>query len=255
MPSDSQFKLIRSLNLKKYREENKLFIVEGQKIIIELIQSQKYKIHSLYLTDPAKRWLERHYDLEVKSNIVTQTRLERISFMKSPSFGLAVVEIPNVTHIPISEENPITLMLDAIRDPGNLGTIIRAADWFNIKSIVCSEDTVDIYSPKVIQATMGSFLRTDVSYCDLKQYLEQTKSQTHVYGSFLNGKPLNTVSPQFPAIIIIGNESIGISESLNPYISEQTCIPKLNKSQNNPDSLNAAIATSILAYHFTNHLK
>jgi len=255
MLSHSQFKLIRSLNLKKYREEHNLFVAEGQKIILELLQCKTCKIHSLFLTDAAKRWLERHSEFELKSNIVSQSELERISFFKSPSFGLAVVEKPIVVQSEISETNQIILMLDAIRDPGNLGTIIRVADWFGINSIVCSEDTVDAYSPKVIQATMGSFLRTSINYCNLKEYLEHTPKDTHIYGSFMQGQPLHTIKPQVPAIIIVGNESIGISETLHPYISEQISIPGGKNDKGNPDSLNASVATSILVYHFMNNLK
>jgi TrmH family RNA methyltransferase len=255
MISHNQFKLIRALNLKKHREEHNLFVAEGQKIILELLQCKTCKIHSLFLTDAAKRWLERYSEFELKSNIVSQSELERISFLKTPSFGLAVVEKPTVAQYEVSETNQIVLMLDAIRDPGNLGTIIRVADWFGINSIVCSEDTVDAYSPKVIQATMGSFLRTNIYYCNLKEYLEQTPKNTHIYGSFMQGQPLNTIDPQIPAVIIVGNESIGISESLRPFISEKICIPGEKNYQNNPDSLNAAVATSIIVYHFMNNVK
>jgi RNA methyltransferase, TrmH family len=245
MISKNQVKLIRSLHVKKFREHEGLFIAEGEKIVNQLLNSD-FKIHSFYFTSEWKGKIE-------KQNIsyeISDGGLKKISLLESPNKILAVAHIP-ACKIDIHKfTDGLTLMLEDIQDPGNLGTIIRTADWFGIKNIICSKESVDAFNPKVVQSSMGSLFRMNIVYEDLENVLEQVKKELHipVYGAVTDGKNIFNKNLHSKCILLMGNESKGISESLLNVVDEKITIPKQGKSA--AESLNVAIATSILCYEF-----
>ncbi len=233
MLTNNETKLIKSLVKKKFRQKYNNFIVEGVKIIHEALKSE-LKIHKIYTTDVI---FDGNNTL---TELISESELKKISQLVQPNTALALCEIPKEK--PIQTEGLI-LALDDIRDPGNLGTIIRLADWFGINQIICSPETVDMYNPKVIQASMGSFLRVQINYVDLNEFF-QTYSYP-VLGTFMEGK--NIYQTHFPekTALILGNEANGISEKLLPHITEKISIPRLGKLQQT-ESLNVAMATGII---------
>lgn len=238
MLTNNDTKLINSLVKKKFRQKYNNFIVEGVKIIHEALKSD-LKIHKIYTTDAT------FYGGNVLTELISERELKKISQLVQPNIVLALCEIQEEK--PIQTEGLI-LVLDDIRDPGNLGTIIRLADWFGIKQIVCSPETVDVYNPKVIQSTMGSFLRVQINYTDLEKF-----SQTYTYpilGTFMEGK--NIYQSRFPenAALVLGNESNGISEKLHDYITEKISIPRMGNLQQT-ESLNVAMAAGIILGEIT----
>ena len=237
MLSKSQIKLITSLKQKKYRQQYKLFVAEGKKTILELLQSN-LKLHQLYTTT---------LEFDVLDDLITQisdTELKKISFLKSPNTALAVFEIPNETSIDFSK---LVVALDDVRDPGNLGTIIRLCDWFGVKDLICSYETVDCYNPKVIQATMGSITRVNVSYIDLKQVLQIQK--TEVFGAFMDGENVYESKLSNSGILVLGNEANGISHDIESQVTKRISIPRFGELQAT-ESLNVANATAILLSEF-----
>jgi len=240
MITKKEIKYIQSLYHKKNRDEERLFIAEGPKIVKELLQSD-YSIKQLFAT---AQWIKenREYMGAVE---ITEDELQKISQLQTPNHVLAVVAKKNETAGPVLEQS-ITLVLDGIQDPGNMGTIIRIADWFGIKQIIAAPDSADIYNGKVIQSTMGSFLRVDVWYKDLQTFLEN--ASINVYGALLNGQDVRTVKMGDEGILVIGNESKGISKALLPYIQHPVTIPRMGHAE----SLNAAVATGIILSHVCN---
>ncbi|UBZ05527.1 RNA methyltransferase [Salegentibacter mishustinae] len=237
MVSKSQIKLITSLAQKKYRYKNGLFVAEGFKTINELINS-KFILNRLFTISA---------DFGVDSNKVQELdekELKKISFLKTPQTALALFEIPEDK---IVREESLTLALDGIRDPGNLGTIIRLCDWFGIKNLVCSNDSVDCFNPKVVQATMGSLARVNISYCDLKNHLE--KSELRVYGAFMEGENIYGSETEEKAILVMGNEANGISAEIEALINKKISIPRFGELKET-ESLNVATATAILLSEF-----
>jgi len=233
MLTNNDTKLINSLVKKKFRQKYNNFIVEGVKIIDEALKSD-LKIHKIYTT-------EAIFDGNNTSiELISERELKKISQLVQPNTALALCEIPNEKHI---HSEGLILVLDDIRDPGNLGTIIRLADWFGIKQIICSQETVDVYNPKVIQATMGSFLRVQINYTNLEEFF-QTYSYP-VLGTFMEGK--NIYQSQFPenAALVLGNEANGISEKINAFITEKISIPRMGNLQQT-ESLNVAMAAGII---------
>ena len=238
MVTKKQIKLIKSLAFKKNRIKHLLFIVEGHKIVAELLDSN-YEIVSLFATID---WISNNSVNNVIQ--VTNSDLSRISNQKSPNEVLALVKIKKnqILHL-----DGITLVLDNINDPGNLGTIVRACDWFGVKQIICSRDTVDIYNPKVVQSAMGSLLRINVSYTDLSDYLRNVSKP--IYGAYMHGD--NILDMEFPKdlCLIMGNEAHGISTEISQYIDYQSSIRNIG---NSAESLNVAMATSIFLYEISN---
>lgn len=231
--SKSQQKLINSLKYKKYRYKNGLFVVEGIKVIKEFLDSA-YQLESLYsIADMFT--IENH---SVK--IINSDDLKKISFLTTPQVALGVFKIKIYKPLKLKA---MTLALDGVRDPGNLGTIIRMCDWFGIKKIVCSEDTVDCYNPKVIQATMGSLTRVKVYYEDLKAVLAQTSLP--IYAADMNGRPIYASNIEQKAILLMGSESHGISNEIQTLVDNTLSIPQFGKHQDT-ESLNVAMATSIM---------
>jgi TrmH family RNA methyltransferase len=239
MISKNQIKLIKSLQQKKYRKLYQLFIAEGVKVIQELLNSN-YELVELFTTQELFPNVEKS-----KLNYISEAELKRISALVTPNECLAVFIIPEKVKVDYS--NTLQIALDDIRDPGNMGTIIRLADWFGVQNILCSEATVDVYNPKVIQSTMGSIARVNVMYCDLKKELLSAK--VPVYGTLLEGENIYAEKLLQPAIIVLGNESNGISPEIQQLITHKITIPRFGTLQQT-ESLNVATATAIVLSEF-----
>lgn len=242
MVSKSQLKLITSLQQKKYRNKHKLFIAEGPKVIQEFLNS-RFALHGLFST--------QGNEFSVAPDLVqliTARELKSISNLTSPNKALALFKIPPAKAV---EFRSIILALDAVNDPGNLGTIIRLCDWFGVTHIVCSHDTVDCYNPKVVQAAMGSLARVYVSYVDLPEFLSQ--ATIPVFASDMTGNAVYTVELPKEAVLIMGNEANGISESILSIAQESVAIPNFSHLQQ-AESLNVATATAILLSEFRRRL-
>ncbi len=238
MISINQKKFVNSLKQKKFRAERGLFIVEGVKMIEELIQSD-YNISELYATS---NWIISNTG--VVCSEVSEKELKSISSLKNPNEVLAVVQQKEPILLDVS--NQLNISLDKVQDPGNFGTIIRTADWFGVHNIICSDDSVDVYNPKVLQATMGSFFRMNIVYTNLIQFFKDNSELT-LYGAVLDGenvyqKELNSKG----SVLLMGNESKGISEELKSFIDEKILIPNFGKAE----SLNIATATAILCSEY-----
>ncbi len=238
-----KIKYIQSLGQKKFRDAEKRFIAEGPKIVRDLLDETPGSVEEIYATGA---WMEENKEIinQDRVVIVTPEQLERISLLTTPNKVLAVVRHFEPGEA-ISVKGQLVLALDTIQDPGNFGTIIRIADWFGVNQIVASIDSADQYNPKVVQATMGSIARVKVFYRDLKEWL--AKQEVKKIAADLDGQPVNSVSPVKEAIIIIGNESKGISNELFGMADEKITIPKIGKAE----SLNAAVAAGIILSHLT----
>ncbi|MCB9201867.1 MAG: RNA methyltransferase [Flavobacteriales bacterium] len=234
MLTASKVKLIKSLNKKKFRQKYNLFVCEGNKIIKELIKSD-YNIENIYCTQKSKENIN-FSDI----NLVEENEIRKISFLTNPSDSLAVVRIPESKLI---QSKKIQLILDDIQDPGNLGTIIRLCDWFGIEQIICSNNTVDVYNPKVIQASMASFLRVNVFYTDLQEFLK--KSKIPIVSTAMQGESLYEFKVEEPCYIVLGNEGNGISEDVFSLSNSKITIPQFSNHQQT-ESLNVAMATSVI---------
>jgi len=238
MLSKNQIKLISSLQQKKHRFANQLFFAEGIKVIQELIKSN-FVLEHLFTTKDDFNDVDSH-----KRIVISENELNKISALSTPNTCLAVFKIPSESNI---IESGLVLALDSIRDPGNLGTILRLCDWFGIQQLVCSKETVDIYNPKVVQATMGSIARVNVNYVDLESFIAKTKLP--VFGTFMDSQNIyKTTLPQ-EGIIIMGNEANGISEKIEKLITKRLTIPRFGDLQIT-ESLNVATATAIILSEF-----
>ena len=238
MVSKNQIKLITSLQQKKQRISHQLFFAEGVKVIQELLDSN-FELVNLYTTQN-----DFNEVAESKKVLIEESDLKKITALASPNSCLAVFKIPSEKKI---IKSGLILALDAVRDPGNLGTILRLCDWFGIHQLICSKDAVDIYNPKVVQATMGSIARVNVNYVDLEQYI--TDSNLPVFGTFMDGD--NIYKTQLPqeGMIVMGNEANGISIGIEKLISNRLTIPRFGMLQKT-ESLNVATATAIVLSEF-----
>ena len=246
MLSKAKIKLINQLKQKKYREKQNLFLVEGSRSVIDFLQS-KTNLVNLYATE---NWLQLN-DENIDSHnatIVSVKELKKITALSTTSEVLAIFELPEPDPESKIDIDNLTIALDDISDPGNLGTIIRTADWFGINQIYCSKNTVDAFNPKVVQATMGSLARVKVIYTDLKDLLESKPKELPVFGAVLNGTSITDLQPQKNGIILIGSEAHGISNELLTYITHKITIPSFKQNTNSPESLNASIANAIICY-------
>lgn len=233
MLTNNDTKLINSLVKKKFRQKYNKFVVEGVKNIKEVLNSSIY-VEKIYSID------DTFNDFPSKNILITERELKKISQLVTPNTALAVCEIPQEKNI---QKNGFIIALDDIRDPGNLGTIIRMADWFGIQQIVCSKETVDLYNPKVIQSTMGSFIRVQINYTDLEEFFE---TYSHpILGTFMDGENLYKTKLPEKAVLLMGNEANGISEKLESFVTQRLSIPRMGKLQQT-ESLNVAMATSII---------
>ena len=252
MLSKNQIKFVNSLKQKKFREEHHLFIAEGNKIVSELLNSS-VTVKQIYTTS---QFLRTHkIDNFIERFEIKESELERISSLATPNEVLAVCQIPIYNLAIESLKDELTLVLDDIKDPGNLGTIIRIADWFGIETIICSPHSADIYNPKVVQATMGSIARIKIHYLDLVEFFNNPESKilNPSYGAVLDGENIYTKQLSSKGLIVIGNESKGISENILPYITDKISIPSFThfkSGRGEAESLNAAIATSIICSEF-----
>ena len=233
MVSDKQIKIIKSLKLKKNRIKHNLFVAEGDKTILELITAG-FNINSLYS-------INRQID-GVKNSVIqlSKPELNKISNLSNPKNSLGVFEIPKPKKI---NYNKLIIGLDNISDPGNLGTIIRLCDWFGLEDLICSFDTVDCYNPKVVQASMGSISRVNITYLDLQKTLENNSLKT--YGTYMQGDSIFEIDEIKNGVILFGNEANGINPNLSKVIDKRLSIPRFGKLKKT-ESLNVANALSIV---------
>ncbi len=245
MVTKSQVKYIQSLNEKKFRNSEGVFIAEGPKLINELLAARNIEAVAVYATG---EWWMLHES--VKNNVpfvsfheVSAQELERLSFLTTPHQVLGIFRqpvFPATHHL----KDTLTLVLDGIQDPGNLGTILRTADWFGINTIIAGHDSADVYNPKVVQSTMGSIARINLKYAELKDFIT-VHNDIPVYASTLNGVPLQTFGKIREGMVLIGNESRGIKDDLVRLATHRLTIPGEGKAE----SLNAAVAAGIILSH------
>ena len=233
MVSKNQIKLITGLQQKKYRKQHKLFFAEGIKVVQELLNSN-FELHHLYTTQDIFKGLPKD-----KVTVIDESDLKKISALTTPQACLALFEMPEEKPVPATS---LIVALDDVRDPGNLGTIIRLCDWFGIPHLVCSENCVDVYNPKVVQATMGSISRVNIVYTDLQAYLAQ--STVPVFGTFMDGENIYTKQMPQEGIVVLGNEANGISLEIEALCTERIAIPRFGDLQQT-ESLNVATAAAI----------
>lgn len=246
--SNNEIKKVKSLSQKKFRDELGLFTVEGEKMVEEAVSSS-FKVEKIYRTDE-----------------IGADAMARITALSNPSPALAVVKKPEDIYVddlsmlePLLSKGGLFLALDTIRDPGNLGTILRIADWFGIEAVFAAKDTVDVFNPKVVQATMGAIFRVKMHYVDLPDLSERILSKGgHIFGTFLDGE--NMYGKQLdngtsaPSMIVIGNESVGISDRMAEFVTDRLYIPPYPAGDSGSESLNAAIATAITVAEFRRRL-
>lgn len=240
--SNNEIKSVKSLSAKKFRDETGLFIVEGEKMVAEALASG-FEVVKVY-----------------RRSEVGEEVMSRISQLSSPSPALAVLKKPqSIENGSFTPDNGLYIALDSIRDPGNLGTILRIADWFGIKSVLASRDTVDVFNPKVVQATMGAIFRVDLRYVDLQAAAKDVLAAGgKVYGTFLDGLNIYqrtlATGEDCPSMIVIGNEANGISEGMRALVSDKLFIPPYPADDAGSESLNAAMATAITVAEFRRRL-
>ena len=230
MLTKNQIKLIRSLSLKKNRQKHGLFIVEGEKLVNEVLSSD-WEVEGIYAT---KEWLGEN------ATIISNNDLSRISSLKTPNKVVAVVKIKKGS---LDITSNTVLALDGVKDPGNLGTIIRLADWFGVEDIICSDDCVDYLNPKVVQSSMGSFTRVNLHYTSLMDAFKKY-SDYKLFMTVLNGTPLSEMTNADKKIVVMGSESKGISNKILKLTSDKITIPKSKSSK--AESLNVSVATAII---------
>ncbi|MGL4852438.1 MAG: TrmH family RNA methyltransferase [Phocaeicola sp.] len=245
MLSKNKLKLIRSLETKKKRKEEALFVAEGPKLVGDLLDH-----FSCQLIVATASWLEGHSRKKGCEYIeVTQEELARASFQKTPQEVLALFEQPSYTYSADVTQKGLCLALDDVQDPGNLGTIIRIADWFGIEHIFCSLGTVDVYSPKTVQATMGALARVKVHYVELPTFLHSL-GDTPLYGTFLDGEVIYKESLSNEGVIVMGNEGKGVSAEVERALNKRLYIPNYPAENETSESLNVAVATAIVCAEF-----
>jgi TrmH family RNA methyltransferase len=251
MLSKTRIKFIKSLQNKKIRDEERLFVIEGDKIVKEFLSAKmglKMLAAKPEFIKSINQELLKYAEVIEEINFET---LKQISTLKTPHNALAIVKMPehemNIPEI----LNQFCAALDFVQDPGNMGTIIRAAGWFNIRNIVCSLDCVDVYNPKVIQASMGALLHVNVFYSDLKKLLiSAIKNNIPVFGTMLEGNSIYHHKLDNKGIILLGNESKGISDELIPFVTEKIMIPRFSNAKEGIDSLNVGMAASVIFSEF-----
>ena len=249
MITKAKIKLINALANKKYREQYQLFKAEGTKNVLDFL-SGRLSCKEVFASHD---WIYTHRDSLAATLVtpVTEAEMKKLTDLTTPSEVLALFELP-VSHTNLSGIHSLVLMLDDIKDPGNLGTIIRTADWFGIHHIICSVQSTDAFSPKVVQASMGSLARVQITYANLHEVLAELPKPTPVYGTFLKGKPIGEIKHQGPGVILIGSEAHGINKTLFPYINQPVTIPPgLPAANGRAESLNASVAASIVCYALT----
>jgi len=250
MLSKNKIKLIQSLNRKKDRDESGLFLVEGNKMVEEALRSA-FKIETIVCT---ALFAEEHPEIRSKAKEIIEAdrdSIQKASLLQNPQDALAIIMQPEIKNPELNLNSDLCLALDFIQDPGNLGTILRIADWFGIDTVICSENTVDVFNPKVVQASMGAIFRIKTLYTNLESFLsEASKSQIPVYGTFMDGNNIYTESLTPNGIVVLGNEGNGISDSASRLVTQRIAIPTFSTNANKGESLNVAIAASICCSEF-----
>ena len=249
--SKNRIKYIRSLELKKNRKADKVFLAEGPKLVGDLLGH--FRCRFLIAT---AEWLSAHRHLAVEDvTEVSEEELSRASLLKTPQQVLAVFEQPDESVDVSVISRSLCLALDDVQDPGNLGTIVRLADWFGIEHIICSQNTVDVYNPKTIQATMGGIARVKVHYTSLPDFIRSLGEDIPVFGTFLNGKNMYEQPLTANGLIVMGNEGNGISREVEALINRRLYIPNYPQERETSESLNVAIATAVVCAEFRRRLR
>ncbi len=247
MISKARLKFIHSLERKKFRTEHNAFVVEGPKNVTDMATA----FRCIYIA-ATREWIEPNTDMlkTVQFDELTQEELRKSSFQEHPQQVMAIFELPDYDSASIDMQNQLVLALEDIQNPGNLGTIIRIADWFGIKDIICSYATADAFAPKTVQAAMGSLARVRVHYVDIKETLKKVMNDIPVYGTFLDGNDVYKTPLKKNGIIVMGNEGNGISEEISQLVTDKLTIPNYNNFPTQADSLNVAVATAIVCAEF-----
>ncbi len=251
MLSSSNIKLINSLRFKKFRDRNKLFVIEGDKLVSEYLASGKPVRMLLALPS----WIEKK-DRSLLSSAreiitVSEHELIKLSQLTTPQGTMALVDMERLIPDISSLEDKLTIVLDNIQDPGNLGTIIRIAAWFGIENIICSMGTVDVYNPKTIQSSMGALLHVNIAFTDLPDtFFQAAELNIPVYAATLDGEPVKNIDKTHNGFLLFGNESRGVSDEIMPYVTRKISIPPFKKAQAGIDSLNVAMSAAIICSEF-----
>ena len=248
MISKNKIKYIHSLESKKNRDKERVFVAEGPKVVEDIMALRKPK-----LIAATAQWLQHNgkaIPCDCETIEVSDEELAKTSFMQHPQQVLAIFDQERDELHTEHFADSLTLVLDGVQDPGNLGTIIRIADWFGITSVVCSRDTADIYNPKVVQSTMGSIARIKTFYTDLKEFISTLPAGTPVYGTLLEGENIYSQELTGNGLIVMGNEGKGISPEIRKLISRGIRIPNYPPGRETADSLNVAVATAIVCAEF-----
>lgn len=245
MLNKKDIKLIRSLRLKKYRQKYNYFIIEGEKLAIEAIKFSKVNIKKIFCVNEFyHKYISNNSDLDELSILISEKELSQISNLKTPNSVLILLNCFEELPIKSFYNSRLLVYLDDIMDPGNMGTIIRTCDWFGVDCLVTSKNSVDIYNPKVIQSSMGSIFRLPIVRYDFRQLTTILENKTFTYyGTLLDGENIFNTNYQFPMVLVIGNESKGISNDIKSKLNEKITIPRRNSKT---ESLNAAVATGIV---------
>lgn len=258
MISKNKIKYIHSLELKKNRDSENVFVAEGPKVVADIARCY---IDDVLILIAIQEWFDANPFLTAECTkrnceliVVSQEELRKVSFLCHPQQVMAVFSKHQSDIMPDVLQTKLSLVLDGVQDPGNLGTIIRIADWFGIEDVICSKDTVDVYNPKVVQATMGSIARVNVVYTDLKQLIETMPADFPVYGTLLEGKNIYSQELSKNGFIIMGNEGKGLSAPIRETITNGLRIPNYPPERETADSLNVAIATAIVCAEFRRNI-
>lgn len=255
MVSKNKIKYIHSLELKKNRDELGVFVAEGPKVVGDIMARHPNNLRMLVATES---WMNANKDncgnTDCEVIIADSRELSNASFLCHPQHVIGVFEKLDTKQSKDCCRQDLTLVLDGVQDPGNMGTIVRIADWFGIENIVCSHDTVDIYNPKVVQATMGSIARVNVAYTQLEDFFCSLPKSTPVYGTLLDGENMYASKLSADGVIIMGNEGKGISHECRKYITHALRIPNYPKNRETAESLNVAVATAVVCAEFRRSL-
>lgn len=251
MISKNKLKYIHSLEQKKARQREGVFVAEGTKIVSELLLAG-FHPQCLIGTEEWFDTMPKSHSNDAEHILVSEEELRKASFLQHPQQVMGIFSTPQSNSLPAPEwfASNLCLVLDGVQDPGNLGTIIRIADWFGIATIICSRETADAFAPKVVQATMGSIARVKVIYTDLMPFLSSLPFSTPIYGTLLDGDNIYSKSLTANGIIIMGNEGNGISTAIRPLVNHKLFIPSYPADKPTAESLNVAIATAITVAEF-----
>lgn len=254
MLSHSQLKFLRSLQINKYRAKEKQFLVEGEKLVKECLLKSYGQNFELIEIFTLREWSDKNHRLIEKSGIqctiLPHKQLEQISLQKTPNQALGLMRFSTESRKTDFNSNDLFLVIDKVQDPGNIGTIFRLAEWFGIKQIILSSDSADPYNPKVVQSSMGSVFRVPFYRGNILSLFENLDSSIPIYGTILNGENIYKSKLSKGGIIVLGNESKGISKEISSYISKPLLIPRFGDSEKYPESLNVATAASIVLSEF-----